>query len=241
MRLPPCPAAAVVLALAGCSAAAVPDAVTSRRAALSDEQQATLAAHRALGERFAPLVNLHPQDRFRPADAAYYYATSTQQPDASLLVRQDWWNTRGGSVDDGFSHEPAYFRVADFQGHTFIEYYFFYGTNGCQGFSAGTGTIFTPGNRNFDWCSFAMHQADWEHITVELAPDQRSIERVMYATHSNQGRWYGPQELSFVGSHPVVYSAFNSHASYPSDRYPFDFFVAQELPINLPAIVKSNG
>lgn len=198
----------------------------------------TTPADHAVAVRFAPLVNLHPQDRFRPADAGAYFASATQLPDATLRVPDTWWNVRGESVDGGVSHAPAYYRIAQHQGRTYLQYYFFYGTNGCQGFMAGTGTIFTPGNRNFDWCSFAYHEADWEHITVKLAPDRGSIERVHFAAHGHHGRWYGPEEMSFHGSHPVVYSALNSHASYPSDRYPFDVVVAEELPIALPAFIR---
>jgi hypothetical protein len=231
----------ILAALAGCVDPDVDtdvetDALSS---SLPPVASMTPEAKLALGRRFAPLVNLHPQDRYRPGDAGAYYASATPMPDATLRVPDTWTNVRGEPVDGGVSRAPAYVRVADHQGSTFIQYYFFYGTNGCQGFRAGTGTPFTPGQRTFDWCDFGYHEADWEHITVRLTPDRNAIERIHYATHGWHGRWYGPEEIGTENGHPIVFSALNSHASYPSDRAPYDFFVAEPLPISLPVILRS--
>lgn len=61
------------------------------------------------------------------------------------------------------------------------------------------------------------HRGDIEHVTVRVAADERTVFDVFYGTHTvSEGRYFHPHDLDFVdGTHPVVYSAVNSHASYP--------------------------
>jgi hypothetical protein len=59
------------------------------------------------------------------------------------------------------------------------------------------------------------HEADWEHITV-TADSAGNFYSAWYAQHGG-GKRYAASQLSFVNStHPVVYSADGSHASYPT-------------------------
>jgi hypothetical protein len=67
-----------------------------------------------------------------------------------------------------------------------------------------------------------LHEGDWEHVTVRINLDQRIIG-VYYAAHAGEGGWYenvvhensrdGYQLMD--GTHPLVFSARHSHASYP--------------------------
>jgi hypothetical protein len=76
-----------------------------------------------------------------------------------------------------------------------IQYWFFYAYN--------------------DWIGAMNHEGDWEHMTVTILPDG-NFHSAWYAQH-NDGQRYMPGQLAFVnGTHPVVYSADGSHASYPT-------------------------
>lgn len=58
------------------------------------------------------------------------------------------------------------------------------------------------------------HEADWEHITVST-DSAGNFHSAWYAQHSGGVR-YTASQLSWNGTHPIVYSADGSHASYPA-------------------------
>jgi hypothetical protein len=64
------------------------------------------------------------------------------------------------------------------------------------------------------------HEGDWEHLTVRVEPDGQTIHRILYDAHGGDGGWYaeGPAGTgySLTNGRPIVYSAYHSHASYPS-------------------------
>jgi hypothetical protein len=88
-----------------------------------------------------------------------------------------------------------------------VQYIFFYAYNG----DIAQGSI------------ESAHEADFEHITVRVEEDLNTIYQIYYSAHDGEGRWYNQQ--TFVGiengyslnevGRPIVYSAINSHASYP--------------------------
>jgi len=56
------------------------------------------------------------------------------------------------------------------------------------------------------------HQGDWEHITIKLKNEQPV--RLYYAAHGEPTE-LKPTEVEWSDTHPIVYSALGSHASYP--------------------------
>jgi len=65
------------------------------------------------------------------------------------------------------------------------------------------------------------HEGDWEHVTVRITPDGRNILGVYFARHSKEGRWENFETTGddTIGhTHPIVYSAIYSHASYPTAK-----------------------
>ncbi|MFE8599619.1 Vps62-related protein [Archangium violaceum] len=58
------------------------------------------------------------------------------------------------------------------------------------------------------------HEADWEHITVSTDA-VGNFQSAWYAAHSG-GHRYTASQLKWNGTHPIVYSADGSHASYPT-------------------------
>lgn len=102
---------------------------------------------------------------------------------------------RGERIDDnGLSHAQCYahIRTAPREDAVDIQYWFFYSHN--------------PQNT----ATFGDHEGDWEHITVRLR-DSALWPVVYFAKHQNEGAW----NTSYtVDTHPIVYSAKDSHASY---------------------------
>lgn len=77
--------------------------------------------------------------------------------------------------------------------------------------------------------NWGNHDGDFEHITVRLNSSATAISAVYFSAHHCEGRWYraasannpfgyGVQQIddSPEATHPVVYSAKHSHASYPT-------------------------
>jgi hypothetical protein len=67
------------------------------------------------------------------------------------------------------------------------------------------------------------HEGDWEHIKIEVDTTGSNIVRVFFSAHAG-GQWQTRYSTSqgntdgfrcSGGTHPIVYSARHSHASYP--------------------------
>jgi len=72
--------------------------------------------------------------------------------------------------------------------------------------------FFYPFNDNLG--SF-NHEGDWESMTVRLRHD-RSVDRVFFCQHGNCDISRRPDQMAWVGGHPVGFVADGSHATYPS-------------------------
>jgi len=77
-----------------------------------------------------------------------------------------------------------------------IQYWFFYAYN--------------------DYISAANHEADWEHIRVQLGSDGQPAG-VYYAAHHGGTTWQPLQVTWYNVTHPQVWVADGSHASYASE------------------------
>lgn len=58
-----------------------------------------------------------------------------------------------------------------------------------------------------------LHYSDVEHIEIVLASDKSTINSLTYAFHQWKNK-YSKSEITWEGTHPVVYSALGSHACY---------------------------
>jgi len=159
------------------------------RDGLPDALEATLA------DRFAPFVILHPQDQTRPASIPWLLSHfgSPRAAQNGLPV-----GLRPGSSDprDWVTYVHVYPRT---DGDINVQYWFFYAYNQ------------TP--------AFFDHDADWEHVTVEVDPAGRP-RAVMYAQHNDNapGVFRAWSSVRNTGYHPIVLSARGTHASYPDQR-----------------------
>ena len=111
----------------------------------------------------------------------------------------------------GQENTTYYYRTVQQAGYLDLQYWFFYAYN--------------------DWASgyggFNDHEGDWEgfHIFFRLDAGSRPIEPPAYVCylghHSRLTKPWTHPDVEKVGTHPVIYAAAGSHASYPqAKRYP---------------------
>jgi hypothetical protein len=167
------------------------------RDGLSDSWESELAV------RYAPIVILDPNDRYRPASVEWLLAhvphalgPRSVQLASSLSDRQDAFpeTVRMGSSEprDWVTYVHVYPRT---DGDINIQYWFFY--------------PFNDGRGLFD------HEGDWEHVTVQTDWAGRA-RTISLAQHRNTrpGATRSWSTVVLVGDHPVVWSARGTHASY---------------------------
>lgn len=62
----------------------------------------------------------------------------------------------------------------------------------------------------------ASHEGDWEGIVVLLSKEngQYAVDSVRYNAHHLEHEWFQASDVEFDGTHPIVYSGHDSHASF---------------------------
>ncbi|KND02998.1 uncharacterized protein SPPG_02071 [Spizellomyces punctatus DAOM BR117] len=181
----------------------------------------------AILEKYAPIVYLHPRDRWRPADPAKIFEASKLAEDNRTLVIPEHM-LHGDEVEEGGTMRAKVVGqvVQDGPGKkTYLQYWFFYPVNGCQGFRigiwSGLKSFVSERAENFEWCGMAFHNGDWEHITVQLSSvwaggsvdTAPPVEAIAFSQHSGS-QWLPASAVKFTATHPHVYSALHSHANY---------------------------
>lgn len=129
----------------------------------------------------------------------------------------------------GQSNAPIYVKTIDYGSYIDLKFYMFYGINGFQTFQAGILVGLKTQPYLFDWANFALHQGDWEHVTVRISEDTTRLLGVFYSQHGNAA-WVPNPQLD--GTHPIVYSAWNSHANFPNSG-----IIIDDVIINSPGIL----
>ncbi len=124
-------------------------------------------------------------------------------------------DTTPGTIDV-YDQAPVYYQATsgvsgnetpdvpedDLGSHEVITYWFFYGYSSAIG-----GHV-------------AAHEGDWEHVNVHLSTDGERATQVDYFAHHFDAEPVLYEDTEKIGTHPVVYSALNSHASYPNTASP---------------------
>lgn len=185
------------------------------------------ATEQALLEAYAPYLHFHPEESYFPVSVQFALDTSvleryndsgppilvdrnpTPHALAALDVPADprvnpgdvfyLNNTLGSRRDDtgiraayeaGTYSQTVYGRVAPAAGETVVQFWFHY--------------AFNPGVWN-------NHEGDWEVVQLQLSGD--APLQVAYAQHFH-GQTMAWADVQREGSHPRVYVAKGSHASY---------------------------
>ena len=179
-------------------------------------------------EKYAPRLYFHPDEKYFGSSVEWYLQRTTlfngddkispasnvtdfsQYPTTAYIgYDQDVVDSVGiGNLEGAI----CYVNVAKFSDNYIdIEYFFFSPFNGGASvqFNAtwkGKSSVVSAGPQG-------SHEGDWEHITVRVT-SAGDLFGVYYSCHSH-GTWYGPQTVPLVeDTHPVVYVALQTHASY---------------------------
>ncbi len=109
---------------------------------------------------------------------------------------------------------PAYVLVipADQPDTLYLQCIFFYGYNAPYEISVAGITLFSGDKHDFQ----NAHEADVEHITIEVDTKKSAIRRIFYGAHgSREGMWVDAHDIEMEQGHPIVYAARGSHGNYP--------------------------
>ena len=164
-------------------------------------------------ERYAPVVMLHPQEQYLPMDLDIYYQHLGASKDEAFY-------TSGRAAFEHGAFKAVVAHASD--DGRFLQYWFFYPKNGCQGARVQyrpDGGLTNPNKPDelytFELCNLAVHEGDWEHLSVHLTADLNEISEVFFS-QQGEGLWLpaGAVELTADGR-PITYAALNSHANYP--------------------------
>jgi len=185
----------------------------------------------------APVVFLHPEESYFPCTVEYYVRNCSlwdgkkeMVPEGRMSVRKlptnpqdtSWTLNVPPEYREGESTDindvPFYVNIVEKEDVYQIFYIFMYAYNG---------PFWLCGiPEKCKCCSVGAHQADIEHITVEVKKDmtchsdeERKISdyvtRVYFAAHgSHDGQWIAAKDLKWKHGKILVYSAKHSHASY---------------------------
>jgi hypothetical protein len=209
-------------------------------AKLRTKTSLTEAAANILVQKYQPVVYLHKSEA--------YFPTKIEN------LGIDWSKATFGVVDTevDFSYQgpssfdssaPIYTSVYENTSSNTvrISYLFFYGYNGCgpkASIVASVGSLKL--NEKVSLCPADLHWGDVEHIEVTLSKSNSNasydtIYSILYADHKwsktytadgSQDGKLSTYVTFFDNTHPIVYSANGSHASYPSpgDNYYYTIF-----------------
>ncbi len=209
-----------------------------------------------LAQRFAPVVKLHPDDNYRPANIIWYLPRVRMcfnvnlRPDDQLLKQGEVnmmtliaQSNRGQFSGLTTAPTDIFLEQTDENGDDRLDSYRSQTRKGTdpsgwvcythvrpapaehnQGMYDIQYIFFYPYNGDMAWGEIeSAHEADYEHITVRVEGDLKTIRRIYYSAHDGEGRWYAKEtspgakdgySLTAEGR-PIVYSALDSHASYP--------------------------
>ena len=167
-----------------------------------------------LAARFAPIVRLHPQELYLPMDPDAFLIrdASSRNEDFFLSARADYLKGHQARTIVNVSEDGRK-----------LQYWIFYAKNGCQGAKLRfriSGPIkiwnISETNRTLELCNVAIHEGDWENITLRLSNDRSRVESAYLSSHG-VGNWLPASALESKNNRPFVYAALNSHAFYAKD------------------------
>lgn len=200
---------------------------------LTASGQFQVSDHAQLAQYFCPVVCLHPKENNLPCSFDDYLAYSTLKNRATGQVVEEkvtpeilskyskvedralcldcdpsFWNQRPANVND----VPLYVKVDDSDAELYwLQYWMFYSYNG----ALDIGCCCTA-----QCCPYTIkagaHQADFEHISLYVDKRTMRVTRLYYSAHGDaDGQWFNENQISwFSNHHPLVYSAYHSHAHY---------------------------
>jgi hypothetical protein len=112
-----------------------------------------------------------------------------------------------------------------------LQFWFFYAYNGPVKVRAEI-----PSDQlsdDFALTQVGRHQGDWEQVTLRFHRDSSTanwmLDQIFLSQHSG-GQWLAFDQFEYSGSHPMIYSALDSHANYATAGTQ----VGQSIPVTDP-------
>ena len=165
--------------------------------------------------RYAPLVYLAEGEKFEPSSVAFFLPF-VEEKNGHLVTKEPLSCPTCKNLPFLYGTGPTapVYAIVTQKSEEIIDltYWFFYpynlGKKVCIGFRVGDVCV---GCKK----EFGDHIADWEHIIVRtknLEPTQ-----VYLSWHGSGSTFaYGDTtSIAYEGTHPIVYSAYGSHGTYP--------------------------
>jgi hypothetical protein len=158
--------------------------------------------------KYAPLVYLHPQEKYLPTSAEKLLAVTTPVGGSALRLK-DPGASRGGDL----AAATAYVNVKVSVDHSDVQFWFLYAYNG-----AGTASIALFGKTLAEFLlgSCGVHEGDWEHATLRIRNSDGKLLSVYLAQHSS-GVWVTKPETLLQKDRITVFSSLNGHATYAAE------------------------
>lgn len=191
-----------------------------------------------IAEWFRPVVFLHSKEEYWPCDFEDYLAHCTlkerktgkvveQKVNSDVLAKYhrdpadralcldcepEFWSQRPLDMRE----VPIYARVDSTDPELYwIQYWMFYPYNGA--FDIGCFCYAQCCASNKAIIKAGAHQSDFEHVSVYVNKQTMKLTRMYYSAHGDaDGKWLSEHEITMYDNnrHPVVYSAYHSHAHY---------------------------
>ena len=147
-------------------------------------------------------------------------ALAMQDPNAGDSNFRIWLETNSSLWDGHPARAKSYIMVSNpggDQNTMDIQYWFNYAYNGPAKISV---TIPLVGfSQSVSLQNVGRHQGDWEQVILRFTRTDSdtawSLEKLFLSQHSG-GQWIAANDptLTYDGTHPVIYSALDSHANY---------------------------
>ncbi len=174
----------------------------------------------ALARKFAPMLALHPDEKWNPSSVEWYLSRVTlcYQNDSTVilgrgevtpeaLVKQSDQQNSNGTPAFDFDQFNWYLRIPSKDGDIIrrgmpLEYDSVVAPCYVHIRQAPTSSdvdiqywFFYPYNGDIAKVgSKGTHDSDWEHVTVRVDSARQNVKNVYYARHSGEARWYEPHE-----------------------------------------------
>lgn len=185
-------------------------------------------------EHYSPCIVFHPDEKYLPYSLEKLYYQGTKSAQNTLLYDDITQNEC--NVNDA----PLYGKVTRKDGYVYLDFWLFFKFNGDQSCKLKAG-LFSKRDFTFSWKPLANHFADFENICLKIHEQTRTIEAVYASAHGSLSPLDGQtfsQISYFDDTHPIIYSALNSHANYtsPNDMPNPDATLDSIMPFLIPII-----
>jgi Vacuolar protein sorting-associated protein 62 len=113
-------------------------------------------------------------------------------------------------------HWPVAYPAKEETGLVALEYWFFYPYNYLP--TVLRASLMEDAPIAADAANTDLHQGDWEHVVVLVAPGSGEARWLYTARHANEGKFipWSSTTVTRDGEHPIVQAAYGGHPSYPA-------------------------